>query len=109
MNRILDYVNELGAERLADLLVALGILVVGCLIALVISFLVRAALRRTEIDNKLAAWLVGEEQGEVVGDEEDREAHRALQLQDALQDLALDHDVEPVGLAALEAHGARLT
>ncbi len=50
-------------EWLPPLLMALAVLVVGWLIALVVSALVRRLLRRTELDNQLVSWVVGEEAG----------------------------------------------
>ena len=61
MDRILEYLQSVGPERLMNLLMAIGILVVGWLVALVVAMVVRLSLKRTEIDNRLAAWLVGEE------------------------------------------------
>lgn len=43
-------------QRLPSLLMALGILIVGWLVALAIAALVRAVLRRTSLDNKIAGW-----------------------------------------------------
>ena len=43
------------------LLGALVILILGWLVAYLISRLVRAALRRTTIDNRIASWVLGKE------------------------------------------------
>ena len=40
---------------------ALGILVLGWIVALIVAAVVRGALRRTDIDNQIAAWFAGEE------------------------------------------------
>ena len=40
---------------------ALGILILGWLVALIVAAVVRGALRRTSIDNKIAAWFAGDE------------------------------------------------
>ncbi len=55
------FTGELGAY-LPNLAAALAVLVVGWLLALVVSRLVRAALKRTTIDNKIAGWVRGEGQ-----------------------------------------------
>lgn len=46
--------------HLPSLLAALAILVFGWLLALILAAIVRGALRRTTLDNRLAAWLVGD-------------------------------------------------
>ena len=43
---------------------ALIVLILGWLVALVVSAVVRGALRRTTIDNRLAKWVMGVEKGE---------------------------------------------
>lgn len=55
--------NVLGemSVYLPRLLGALAILIVGWLLAYLVSRLVRAALRRTTIDNRIASWVKGEE------------------------------------------------
>ncbi|MGB3562546.1 MAG: hypothetical protein WBC09_05740, partial [Thermoanaerobaculia bacterium] len=54
------------SSYLPHLVAALAILIVGWLLALVISKVVRAALRRTTLDNKIAGWVRAE--GEAVPD-----------------------------------------
>jgi hypothetical protein len=54
-------VTDLVSTYVPDLLFALVILVVGWLAALTASWLVRSALRRTSLDNRLATWVVGAE------------------------------------------------
>jgi hypothetical protein len=54
-------VTDLVTTYVPDLLFALAILVVGWLAAQLVSMLVRGALRRTTLDNRLATWLVGAE------------------------------------------------
>ena len=66
MNEIVSFLRTFAQDNLANLLIALGILIGGWLVALIISALFRLALRRTEIDNRLAQWLVGEEKIEGV-------------------------------------------
>jgi hypothetical protein len=48
-------------DYLPNLLAAVGILVVGALAAMFVAALVRLALKRTTLDNRLAGWLTGEE------------------------------------------------
>jgi hypothetical protein len=61
MQQIVETLQSFAQQHLGQILVALAILVGGWLVALVISALFRLALKRTEIDNRLAQWLVGEE------------------------------------------------
>jgi hypothetical protein len=49
-----------------NLIAALAILLVGWLVALGLSAGVRALLRRTKVDNKLAQWVAGDKGGEPV-------------------------------------------
>lgn len=48
-------------DSLLNLLSALGVLVGGWLLALLLAALVRAVLRRTGVDNRLAAWVQGDD------------------------------------------------
>lgn len=61
MQAILDEIVQSLSNYIPSLVVAFGILVVGWLVALIIAALVRAALHRTAVDNRVAAWIVGEE------------------------------------------------
>jgi len=60
MEQIMDRVGDIVGVYLPSLVGALAILVVGWLIARIIAACVRAALRKTNLDNRLADWLVGE-------------------------------------------------
>ena len=60
MQNVLERVGETIGSYVPSLLGALAILVVGWLIARLIAAGVRGVLRRTELDNRLAKWLVGE-------------------------------------------------
>lgn len=51
-------VGDMG-PYLVNLGLALAVLVVGWLLALIISKLIVAALRRTTIDNRIASWVRG--------------------------------------------------
>ena len=54
---VTDQVSQLVGGYLPNLLGALAILVVGWLVALVVAAVVRGALKRTTIDNRIAAWM----------------------------------------------------
>ncbi len=56
---------ELMGGYLPNLLGALAILVVGWVVAKVIAAIVRGALGRTTLDNRLAGWMAGSEAGSV--------------------------------------------
>ena len=60
MQNILTQIFEEVGSYIPELLGALVILIVGWLIALVLSNIVRSVLKRTELDNKMAAWVTGE-------------------------------------------------
>ncbi len=61
MESILTKINELAGGNLMSILAALGILVGGWLLALIASKLVRAALKRTTLDDRMAHWISGKE------------------------------------------------
>ncbi len=56
--------SEMIVNNLGPILMALGVLVGGWLAALIVAALVRRTLKRTEIDNRLARWLLGPEREE---------------------------------------------
>ncbi len=58
---IVQRIAELVGGSIPTIVAALAILIVGWLIAVVISAIVRAALRRTGLDARLAGWVAGEE------------------------------------------------
>ena len=60
MQNIMDRVIDIVGAYVPHLVGALAILVVGWLVARIIAAGVRGALRRTNLDNRLATWLVGE-------------------------------------------------
>jgi hypothetical protein len=66
MNDVVNYLKDFATTHIAELLVAILILVVGWLVALAVALLVRAALRRTEFDDRLAKWVLGEERADKV-------------------------------------------
>ena len=61
-----DWVAELFGEIAPKLLGAVAILVGGALAAWIISRLVRAALKKTSIDNRIAAWLAGDDRAKEI-------------------------------------------
>ena len=54
---VTDQVSQLVGGYVPNLLGALGILVIGWLVAVVVAAVVRGALKRTTIDNRIAAWM----------------------------------------------------
>ncbi len=64
MRQVLDSFVDQVVARGPEILAAVAILVIGWLLAVAVALLVRVLLKRTEIDNRLAAWLVGEERAE---------------------------------------------
>jgi hypothetical protein len=66
MNDVLNYLREFAAAHITDLVLAILILIVGWLAAFLVAVLVRVALKRTEIDDRLARWVLGEERAEKV-------------------------------------------
>ena len=47
-----------------NLLAAIAILILGWIVATVVAFGVRGLLKRTQLDNRLAAWIMGQRPGE---------------------------------------------
>ena len=58
-----DQLLQSVSEYLPNVLAGLAILIIGWLAAWIVSALVRAGLKRTSIDNRLAEWIAGEEKG----------------------------------------------
>ena len=61
LNHIINEITRIFAAYVPNLFGALVILIVGWLIALIAAAVMRAVLRRTKLDNRLAGWVVGEE------------------------------------------------
>ncbi|MEE9292245.1 MAG: mechanosensitive ion channel [Acidobacteriota bacterium] len=57
---IIDQLSEMLTGYMPKLLLSLAILVGGWLVAVGLAAVVRAMLRRTTLDNKLAEWILGE-------------------------------------------------
>lgn len=66
LQAFLEQIAELLGGSIPSFLAAIAILLVGWLVALIISAIVRAALRRTTLDDRLAGWIGGEEKGKKV-------------------------------------------
>jgi hypothetical protein len=68
MDQIMSYMREMattqGLELLMRWAVAFVVLVGGWLVAMFVTWLVRKGLKRTEVDNRIVKWLVGEETSE---------------------------------------------
>jgi small-conductance mechanosensitive channel len=61
MEATLDQMRNVIGAYVPNLLGALAILVIGWLVAWMIAAILNAALRRTELDNRLARWIAGDE------------------------------------------------
>jgi len=66
MQLILDQIVQLVGAYIPKLIGALVILIIGWLVARVVSAIVRRGLRRTDLDNRLARWVLGEEAAKAV-------------------------------------------
>lgn len=53
-------------ESVLSLVVAIGYLLVGLVVALLVAGAVRGLLKRTDLDNRVAGWLAGQEGGETI-------------------------------------------
>ena len=65
LDAFLQQIAQFTGEGIPNFVVALLILIVGWLVALLLSALVRGALRRTKLDQRLNKW-VTEEEGKAV-------------------------------------------
>jgi len=66
MQVFLDEMFLLVGGYVPKLVGAVALLVVGWLVALVLSSIARRGLRRTTLDNRVASWVLGEEEGEAI-------------------------------------------
>jgi hypothetical protein len=57
----LEQMARLVGGYIPNLIAALAILIIGWLVALILSAIVRGVLRRTTLDDRLARWIMGEE------------------------------------------------
>lgn len=51
-------------DFMPNLLAAIAILILGWIVAMAVAFGVRGLLKRTQLDNRLAAWVLGQKPGE---------------------------------------------
>ena len=61
MSDLLNQFNQMIGIDVRPILTALAILVAGWVVALIAAAIVRGALRRTDVDNRIFAWFAGEE------------------------------------------------
>jgi len=61
METLIEQVTKLTGSYVPQLVGALAILVLGWLIALIVTAIVHSILRRTTLDNRIAHWIGGEE------------------------------------------------
>ena len=61
MQAMMDQVLQFVGDRAPIILVALGVLVGGWIVALMAAWATRGILHRTTLDNRLAEWVFGEE------------------------------------------------
>jgi hypothetical protein len=66
MEEVLLNFVQLVLNSVPALVAASAILIIGWLIAVVVSALVRRAVHRTTLDDRLAGWITGEEQAEAI-------------------------------------------
>ena len=64
MSQMGEQLSTLFGPGIVQILSALAFLVVGWLVALFLAWVVRGALRRTTIDNRIATWVMGEDKAE---------------------------------------------
>lgn len=60
-NNMLNELMNAGQDYLPNLLAALGVLIVGWVVALIMSKVARGILNRTSLDDRVAEWLFGRE------------------------------------------------
>jgi hypothetical protein len=66
MQQLVAQLKEFALDQGPEILIAIAILIVGWVVALLGALLVRKAFKRTEIDNKIANWIVGEERAKSI-------------------------------------------
>jgi hypothetical protein len=64
MEQMSGQLAQLFGPHVVRILGALSVLVAGWIVALTAGWLVRAALKRTTLDNRLARWIMGEDKAE---------------------------------------------
>jgi len=63
LQNVTDQLTALVGGYLPNLLGALAILIIGWIVALIASAIVRGVLNRTSLDNRLAEWVTGRKEG----------------------------------------------
>ncbi len=76
MENVIAYLRDFATNNVTSLLQAVLILVIGWIVALVAAALVRAALKRTKIDNRLADWVLGKQEAAEAEDQPTVEIER---------------------------------
>lgn len=66
MRAFFDQIRDLTTGYLPTLLLAVAVLVAGWLIAMVCAAMVRALLKRTTVDNRIAQWATDKREGEAI-------------------------------------------
>lgn len=64
MSDLVTRLSDAALNNLGPMLMALGVLVGGWLLALIVAAIVRRGLKKTDIDNRLAEWLIGSDRAE---------------------------------------------
>ncbi len=62
-SRLIDFMPNL-LDFMPNLLAAIAILILGWIVATAVAFGVRGLLKRTQLDNRLAAWIMGQKPDE---------------------------------------------
>ena len=99
-----QFLGEMGSY-LPNLVAALAVLIFGWLIALLVAKVLVAALRRTSIDNRIAAWVRGEE-----GESPDVEPviGRIIFQIEYIHHLSVYFDLYQGGILVYICHGIRI-
>lgn len=66
MNAFIEQITQLVGSYIPRLIGALAILILGWLIALVITSIIHKLLHRTTLDNRLVSWISGEEKAKTI-------------------------------------------
>jgi hypothetical protein len=64
LDQMTSRIGELLGPQMLRIIGALSVLLLGWIVALIVALIVKGALRRTTLDNRLAKWAMGEETSE---------------------------------------------
>ncbi len=64
MEQMTGQLSALFGPQILQIAKALLVLVLGWLVAVILAAIVRGALKRTTIDNRVAQWVLGKDKGE---------------------------------------------